>query len=62
MKNEIEEAYEKMLTGKNNDNEAIMLLATNYFRFRKATYASVLDEYSNIIQALELLISKLSNN
>lgn len=39
-----------------------MLLATSYFRFRKANYASVLDEYSNIIQALELLISKLSNN
>jgi hypothetical protein len=44
MKNSIEEAYEKMLTGKNNnDHEISMLLATNYFRFRKATYASVLD-------------------
>ncbi len=29
-----------------------LLLATNYFRFRKTTYATALDEYLNIIQAL----------
>lgn len=51
-----------MLTRKESDKDTLTLLATNYFRFRKANYSSVLEEYSNIIQALELLISKLSNN
>lgn len=43
MKNVLEEAYEKMLAGKNNEQEITLLLSTNYFRFRKATYATVLD-------------------
>lgn len=38
------------------------LLATDHFRFRPATFLSVLDEYGKVIQGLELLISKLSNN
>jgi hypothetical protein len=39
-----------------------MLLSTDLFRFREASYGSVLDEYLHVIQGCELLISKLTNN
>ena len=45
-----------------NYKEIICLLSTNYFRYKKINFQKAMDEYSNIISALELLISKLNNN
>jgi hypothetical protein len=65
LKEQTEKEYDELLSGDihaDRYKELSQLLATNYFRFRKATFYSVLEEYSAVIQACELLLSKLTNN
>lgn len=65
LKDNLEKQYDELLSGKldaTRRKQINQLLATDFFRFRKTTLNSVLDEYLHVIQGCELLISKLTNN